>query len=80
MSFENVKSYFKAAGLEEKVMQLEKSSATVIEAAEALGCQEKQIAKTLSFLIDNEPVLIVMAGDAKVDNKKYKEAFPKRQR
>ena len=75
MSFENVKSYFKAAGLEEKVMQLEKSSATVIEAAEALGCQEKQIAKTLSFLIDDEPVLIVLAGDAKVDNKKYKEAF-----
>lgn len=75
MSFESVKNYFKAAGMEEKVMQLEKSSATVAEAAEALGCEEKQIAKTLSFFIDEKPVLIVMAGDAKVDNKKYKEAF-----
>ena len=75
MSFEAVKNFFKEAGLQERVMLLEKSSATVSEAAEAIGCQEKQIAKTLAFLQEGKPVLIVMAGDAKVDNKKYKEAF-----
>lgn len=75
MSFEAVKNFFKEAGLQERVMLLEKSSATVSEAAEAIGCQEKQIAKTLAFLQESKPVLIVMAGDAKVDNKKYKEAF-----
>lgn len=75
MSFENAKIYLKEAGLEQRIIVLEKSSATVEEAAEALGCQPKQIAKTMSFLVNDEPVLIVTAGDAKIDNKKYKNIF-----
>lgn len=75
MSFENVKHYFTDAGLEERVIALDKSSATVEEAAEAIGCQPKQIAKTMSFFINEQPILIVTAGDAKVDNKKYKATF-----
>lgn len=75
MSFESVKKYFDSAGLGERVIALEKSSATVEEAAEAIGCQAKQIAKTMSFFVEDKPILIVTAGDAKIDNKKYKEAF-----
>ena len=75
MSFENVKKYFDSAGLGERVIALEKSSATVEEAAEAIGCQAKQIAKTMSFFVEDKPILIVTAGDAKIDNKKYKDAF-----
>lgn len=75
MSFECVKQYFEAAGMGQRVMALEKSSATVEEAAEAIGCHPKQIAKTMSFFLDDKPILIVTAGDAKVDNKKYKMEF-----
>lgn len=75
MSFESVKRYFDSVGLGQKVIALQKSSATVEEAAEALGCQAKQIAKTMSFFVEDKPVLIVTAGDAKIDNKKYKETF-----
>lgn len=75
MSFENVKRYFENVGLGQRVITLEKSSATVVEAAEAVGCQPKQIAKTMSFFLNDKPILIVTAGDAKVDNKKYKDTF-----
>lgn len=75
MSFEAVKHYFEAAGLGERVIALEQSSATVEEAAQAVGCQPKQIAKTMSFLLDDQPILIVTAGDARVDNQKYKATF-----
>lgn len=80
MSYEAVKSYFENAGMGQRVMNLEKSSATVEEAAAAIGCEPKQIAKTMSFLQDEKPVLIVTAGDAKIDNKKYKAAFQKKAR
>lgn len=75
MSFENVRQYFEDNGLSERVKNLTQSSATVEEAAAALGCKPKQIAKTMSFLLDEKPILIVTAGDAKVDNKKYKTEF-----
>lgn len=75
MSFESVKKYFNDVGLGQRVIALEKPSATVEEAAEAIGCQVKQIAKTMSFFVENKPILIVTAGDAKIDNKKYKETF-----
>lgn len=75
MSFENVKKYFDNAGLGQKVLTFDKSSATVAEAAETIGCEPKQIAKTMSFLLNDKPILIVTAGDAKVDNKKYKATF-----
>ena len=75
MSYERVKEYFEKAGLGQRVMHFEKSSATVEEAAVAVGCEPKQIAKTLSFLLGTQPILIVAAGDAKVDNKKFKASF-----
>ncbi|MCI8466230.1 MAG: YbaK/EbsC family protein [Lachnospiraceae bacterium] len=75
MSYERVKSYFENENLSDRVMVFEKSSATVEEAAEAVGCEAKQIAKTMSFLQKEGPALIVTAGDARVDNKKYKEEF-----
>lgn len=78
MSYENVKAYFDSIHMGQRIMEFEQSSATVEEAARAVGCEPQQIAKTLSFLIDDAPVLIVTAGDAKVDNKKYKAAFHKK--
>ncbi|MCI9576898.1 MAG: YbaK/EbsC family protein [Clostridiales bacterium] len=78
MSYENVQRYFDQAGLGERVKVLKQSSATVELAAQAIGCQEKQIAKTLSFLVDEAPILIVAAGHVKVDNKKYKAVFHQR--
>ncbi|WP_295235400.1 YbaK/EbsC family protein [Veillonella sp.] len=78
MSFTKVKQYFEAAGLEDRVKVLEHSSATVEEAAIAVGCEAKQIAKTMSFLVDESPILIVVAGDVKVDNKKFKATFQKK--
>lgn len=76
MSIEKVRAYFKELGIENKIREFSVSSATVALAAEALGCEGKRIAKTLSFLLnDNECVLIVAAGDVKIDNRKYKDYF-----
>ena len=75
MSIEKVKAYFKRFNMEDKVIVLEQSSATVELAAKALGIEEARIAKTMSFLIDENPILVVAAGDTKIDNKKYKEKF-----
>ncbi len=75
MSLERVRQYFEQAGLGARVLVLEQSSATVEQAAQAIGCQPKQIAKTMSFLVDDAPVLLVTAGDARVDNPKYKRVF-----
>ena len=75
MPFEKVKRYFEDKGLGQRVIALEKSSATVEEAAEAIGCEPKQIAKTMSFFLNDRPILIVTAGDAKVEKKKYKNMF-----
>ena len=75
MSYERVKEYFESVDMGERVMVFEKSSATVEEAALAVGCEAKQIAKTMSFLQKEGPVLIVAAGDVRVDNKKYKAQF-----
>lgn len=65
----------KSYGVEGRILEFEVSSATVELAAEAVGCQPARIAKTLSFLIGETAVLIVAAGDAKVDNSKYKAQF-----
>ena len=75
MSIEKVKEYFKQFGIENKIIELEQSSATVELAAIALGCEGQRIAKTLSFLVEENPILIVTAGDAKIDNKKYRTFF-----
>lgn len=75
MSIERVKDYFRTKGIEERIQEFDISSATVALAAKALNCEENRIAKTLSFRVGDEAVLIVAAGDAKVDNGKYKAQF-----
>ena len=75
MSIERVRAFFKARGMEDRVLEFPVSSATVELAARALGCEPCRIAKTLSFLVEGRAVLIVAAGDAKVDNHKYKAQF-----
>ena len=75
MSIDRVKAYFRELGVEDKVQELEESSATVELAAQALGVEPGRIAKTLSFLVDGSPILIVAAGDVKIDNAKYKKFF-----
>ena len=75
MSIERVRSYFSGLGLEHKVLEFEVSSATVALAAQALNCEECRIAKTLSFHQGEKAVLIVTAGDVKIDNAKYKARF-----
>ena len=75
MSVEKATAHLKEFGLEDKIMLFDVSSATVAEAAQAIGCKEAEIAKSLSFLIDENPVLVVAAGDGKIDNGKFKAAF-----
>jgi prolyl-tRNA editing enzyme YbaK/EbsC (Cys-tRNA(Pro) deacylase) len=75
MSIEKVKAYFKTFGIEDRVKEFSVSSATVELAAAALGCEPCRIAKTLSFMVDEGPILIVAAGDTKIDNPKYKAQF-----
>lgn len=75
MSIEKVRAYFAAQGIEDRIQEFPVSSATVDLAAQALGVEGKRIAKTLSFLVGDQCVLIVAAGDAKVDNPKYKAQF-----
>lgn len=75
MAIEKVKAYFRKYGMEEKIREFDVSSATVELAAEALHCEPQRIAKTLSFMVNGCGVLIVAAGDAKIDNKKYKAQF-----
>ena len=75
MSIETVKAYLAQFGLEDRVQKFETSSATVELAAQAVGCEPARIAKTLSFLVDGAAILIVPAGDARIDNPKYKARF-----
>ena len=75
MSFVKAKEYLKQYGLENKIMEFPVSSATVEEAAKAVNCREEEIAKTLSFIVEDKPILIVIAGDKKIDNPKYKAEF-----
>ena len=78
MSLDKVKKYFKEYKIDNRIIELPTSSATVKEAAESLHAEECRIAKTLSFLVDSKPILIVTAGDAKIDNSKYKGFFSKK--
>ena len=76
MSIENGRAYFRALGMEDRVREFDVSSATVELAAQALGVEGARIAKTLSFQLPEEkPILILAAGDARIDNHKYKEKF-----
>ena len=75
MSIEKGREYFRQFGMEDRVREFEVSSATVELAAQALGVEGARIAKTLSFMVGEQPVLILMAGNVKVDNPKYKAVF-----
>lgn len=78
MAIEKVREYFARHGMADRILEFDVSSATVGLAAEALHCEPCRIAKSLSFMVGDEPILIVTAGDAKVDNGKYKAKFGKK--
>ena len=75
MSIEKVREYFKSVGIDNRIKEFNESSATVELAAHALGCVPEKIAKTLSFKVKEDCVLVVTAGDVKIDNTKYKAQF-----
>ena len=75
MSIEKVKAYFQTFGMQSRILEFPVSSATVELAAQAVGCEPQRIAKTLSFMVGEKPILIVAAGDTKIDNPKYKAQF-----
>ena len=78
MSFESAKAYFEKYGIADRIIVPKESSATVELAAQALHTEPARIAKTLSFMVGDQPVLILMEGTARVDNHKYKEFFHKK--
>ncbi|WP_367925785.1 YbaK/EbsC family protein [uncultured Ruthenibacterium sp.] len=75
MSIEAVRTYLQTFGLDDRIIEFSQSSATVEQAAQANHCDPARIAKTLSFLLEDRCILIVAAGDAKIDNGKYKARF-----
>ncbi len=75
MSIERARSYLVSKDFGDRIIVPEKSSATVAEAAEAIGCQPGMIAKTLSFLQNDRPVLILVEGLSRIDNQKYRSVF-----
>lgn len=75
MSYEDVKCYFKKIGLSDRITEHELTGDTVEHAAEIIGCTPAEIAKTLSFLVNEKPVMVVMAGDARVNSSKFKAIF-----
>ena len=78
MSVIKVQEYFKGTEKEGQVIIPDRSSATVELAAQALGTEPDRIAKTLSFMVDDGPILIVVSGESKVDNRKFKDRFRKK--
>ncbi|MBO6046285.1 MAG: YbaK/EbsC family protein [Erysipelotrichaceae bacterium] len=79
MSLDTVRDYFRSVGFDDRrIIELDESSATVALAAQALGTQEERIAKSLSFMIESHAIIIVAAGDAKIQNGKYKRTFGKK--
>ncbi len=75
MAIEKVREYLKQYSLDDKILEFDVSSATVQLAAQALGCEGCRIAKSLSFMVGDSAILVVAAGDAKVDNAKFKAQF-----
>lgn len=75
MSVDRVRNYLRQWNLQDKIQEFEVSSATVELAAQAVGCEPARIAKTMSFLVDGKAILIVLAGDVKIDNRKFKDQF-----
>ena len=75
MAIEKVKAYFAEKGMAERILEFDVSSATVELAAKALGCEPAHIAKTLGFVDGEGCLLVVAAGDAKVDNRRFRDEF-----
>lgn len=75
MSLVKAKEVLQKYGLEDRIMEFDVLSSTVKEAAKAINCKEEEIAKTLSFIVEDKPILIVVAGDSKIDNSKFKTEF-----
>lgn len=75
MAIEKVKEYFKQFGIEDRIQEFDVSSATVELAAKALNCAPERIAKSLSFMVNDKPIIIVVAGNIKVSNSKFKQQF-----
>ena len=75
MAIENVREYFKKFGIENQILEFDVSSATVELAALAVGCEPEKIAKSMTFNVDGGCVMIIAAGDVKIDNAKYKAEF-----
>lgn len=75
MSIKKVKDFLEGLGLEDRLLEFKESSATVDLAAKAVGCEAKNIVKTLSFLIGDRAILICTPGDRKISNKKFRESF-----
>ena len=75
MSIERVRAYLQTRGMADRIREFPVSSATVALAAQALGVEEARIAKSLTFKLEERTVMVVAAGDAKVDNTRYKAAF-----
>ena len=75
MSIQKVRAYFETLGIADRIREFTVSSATVELAAVAVGVEGARIAKSLSFKVDDHPIIVVVAGDAKVDNSRYKAQF-----
>ena len=75
MSYEKAFNHLKKYNLEQNVILFPILTSTVLEAANALGCTEGEIAKSLAFLVNDTPILVIAAGDRKIDNQKYKQRF-----
>lgn len=75
MSYQNVKAYFERAGIIDHITEHQQTGDTVEHAAETIGCTVAEIAKAMSFLVDGRPVMVVMAGDTKVNSSKFKACF-----
>ena len=75
MSIQKVRDYLEPLGIADRIREFEDSSATVELAAQAVGVEGARIAKSLSFKVEDHPILVVAAGDAKIDNPRYKAQF-----
>ena len=75
MSLVSVKEYLKKYNIDDRIMEFDVSSATVSEAAIALSCREEEIAKTMGFMVNDKAIVIVVAGNKKIDNSKYKKEY-----
>lgn len=75
MSFEKAKEHISKYGLAKNILEYKDSSATVQEAAITIGCDEDEIGKTLSFLVGDDPILVLVSGKSRIDNAKFKKEF-----